>query len=738
MLTLTSPITTDIVLLGGGHAHVFVLKAFGMNPMPGVRLTLIAKEWAAPYSGMLPGYVAGHYTLEECQIDLVRLARFANARIIHGAANGIDRRAKSVSIEGRPSLRYDFLSIDVGITPLIDDIAGAAEHAIAVKPVSVFAPKWQALEAAALSNGGPRQIVVLGGGAAGFEIILAARHRLRSLASAAGIAPDAFSFTLIAGGTLLPSFNARARKLSRAALMEAGVEIIENDLAARISNTAVTLASGRAVAADAVLISTRAAAPSWFAHTGMPRDGDGFLAVRPTLQLLDDDNVFAVGDCASVLEYPRPKSGVFAVRQGPNVAANLRRRAEGTQARPFVPQKQFLTLLSLGEKRAIAARGPFAAAGVWGWTWKDKIDRAFMAKFNVAPVMAGGGTEAGMRCGGCAAKVGPQTLARVLDRLGTGDNAARDDAAIIDEGGDTVRLETVDFFRSFWPDPYVLGEIAANHALSDVYAMGGSAKTAQAIAVLPFGHPKIVEEDLYQLLAGARAVFDRESVSLIGGHSSEGAELAVGFAISGVAGRDRLLRKSGLRAGDKLILTKPIGTGILFAAEMRGRANAGAISDALCEMRQSNRAAALCFARHGATAATDVTGFGLAGHLIDVLDASAVSAELNLSAVETYRQAVRLANEGVASTLLPDNLALAGCLTSEADISSATLALLFDPQTSGGLLAGVPAQHAQACIDDLARVGVSHASIIGEVIGTTDGKRAAVRLIGQFKKDEQE
>ncbi len=736
----SSPITTDIVLLGGGHAHVFVLKAFGMKPMPGVRLTLVAKELAAAYSGMLPGFVAGHYTLDECQIDLVRLARFAGARVIHGSATGIDRANKRVSIEGRPPIRYDLLSIDVGITPLIGDIAGAAEHALVVKPVSVFAPKWQALEACALAKDGPRRIVAIGGGAAGVELILAARHRLRTLAPSAGLDPGTFSFSLIAGGSLLPSHNVRAHKLARAALTDARVEIIENDLAVRISAAVVTLASGRSVPAEAVLISTKAAAPAWFAATDLSRDPQGFLAVKSTLQLIDDDDVFAVGDCATVLEHPRAKSGVFAVRQGPRVTDNLRRRVASMRPLPFFPQKQFLTLLSLGAKRAIAARGPFAASGRWAWNWKDRIDRAFMDKFNELPAMNGieGNGEVLMRCGGCAAKIGPVTLAKALDRLsGTSESpkpASRDDAAIVDEGGNSLRLETVDFFRAFWPDPYVLGEIAANHALSDIYAMGGRPNTAQAIAVLPHARPKIVEDDLFQLLSGARAVFDREGVELIGGHSSEGAELSVGFAISGSVEREKLLRKSGLREGDKLVLTRPLGTGIIFAAEMRGQATADAIQTAISSMRQSNRSASECLARHGATAATDVTGFGLAGHLIEMLEAANVSGELNLDNVPAYPQAVALAETGMASTLLPENLALACRLSGDTQHSPAVLALLFDPQTSGGLIAGVPADRAQACIDDMKRNGMPHAAIVGEALRSTGDQTGQLRLRGAFSE----
>lgn len=375
-----------IVLLGGGHAHVFVLRAFGLRPMPGVRLTLVAKELGAPYSGMLPGFVAGHYSLEDCQIDLEKLAQFAGATLIHGAAEGIDRDSKIVFIADREPLRYDFLSIDVGITPSLDDIEGASEHAIAVKPVSVFAPKWQAFERRATTADGPRQMAVIGGGAAGVELVLAAKYKLTTLAPHASRGPHDFSYTLIAGGIVLPGHAARARRLAREALRRADVTVIENELARKIDAGGVTLESGQRVPSQAVLVSTKAAAPAWFSQTDLPLDSDGFLAVRPSLQLVDDDGIFAVGDCTTVLEHPRPKSGVFAVRQGPVVADNLMRAARGEPVQAFIPQQQFLSLISLGEKRAIASRGWFAIEGKWAWRLKDRIDRAFMTKFNSLPV----------------------------------------------------------------------------------------------------------------------------------------------------------------------------------------------------------------------------------------------------------------------------------------------------------------------------------------------------------------
>lgn len=710
-----APASKHIVLVGGGHSHVTVIRSFGMQPEPGVVLTVIAKEIEAPYSGMLPGYVAGHYSYDDVHIDVIRLANWAGCRVIHGEVTGIDRANRRVQIAGRAPLGYDLLSIDVGITPSIGDIAGAANYAIAVKPVSEFAGKWQMLEQRALMPGGPRRITVVGAGAAGFELVLAVRHRLRTATSEHKIDPEDFSFTLLGAGSLLPTHNAMARRLAYRELSRQGVTLIEEKRVAGIDGSGLRLAGGEFVASDATLLTTSAKPAPWFATSGLPLADRGFIAVRPTLQLIDDDDVFAVGDCATVLEHPREKAGVFAVRQGPPLTENLRLRVKGKAARPFVPQSQFLTLLSTGGEHAIAARNGIAVAGDWVWRWKDRIDRDFMAMFHDLSSMSGTAMsqDGDMRCAGCAAKVGPLTLGSALDRIGGDALSSREDAAVFDQANGKVRLETIDFFPAFWPEPYLFGEIAAVHAMSDIFAMGGVPAHALANIVLPYAAPRQMEEDLVQVLAGARAAFARDGALIAGGHTSEGAGLAAGFFVSGEA--RQLLLKSGLRVGDALILTKPIGTGILFAGLMRGRAKGRAVAEALAHMRRSNRGAAEILKAHSSTAATDVTGFGIAGHLIEMLDASDVAAQLHLARIPLYADVRELTDAGVASSLLPENLRLALRIRGAANLPAASLAILFDPQTSGGLLAGVPAHSLSECLHALEAAGLN-AAHIGDVI----------------------
>lgn len=371
-----------LVLVGGGHAHVFVLEAFARKPMSNVDITLVTKEPMAPYSGMLPGFVAGHYRLDECLIDLKRLCALGGVRLMEGAAVGIDREQRRLLLADGSHEPYDVLSLDVGITPDVDEIAGADTHALLVKPVSQFAPKWQALIEHASTQNGPRHIVVIGGGAAGVELILAARYCLTASQSWEQRRQDPFTYTLIAGTGVLPGHSPRAQQLARAALTENAINVVEHDNAVEITPHHVRLRSGREIASDATIVSTKARAPEWFAATGLARDAAGYLALHPTLQTLTDEDIFAAGDCATVIAHPRPKSGVFAVRQGPVLARHLRGHLETRLLDPFVPQTAYLSLISLGEKSAIASRGSFAAAGHWAWLWKDWIDRRFMNRFN--------------------------------------------------------------------------------------------------------------------------------------------------------------------------------------------------------------------------------------------------------------------------------------------------------------------------------------------------------------------
>jgi selenide, water dikinase len=328
-----------------------------------------------------------------------------------------------------------------------------------------------------------------------------------------------------------------------------------------------------------------------------------------------------------------------------------------------------------------------------------------------------------MRCGGCGAKVGATVLTRALGMIAP---AARDDvvvgldapddAAVVDTGGPRLSVHTVDYFRAIVDDPYVFGKIAANHALGDIYAMGAEPQTALAIATVPYGIEAKVEVDLSQMMAGANEILREAECALVGGHTSEGAELSLGFAINGLVERDAVLRKGGLEPGDALILTKPIGTGSLLAAHMRGKAKARWVTAAIAHMTQSNRAAARILRAHGAHAATDVTGFGLLGHLVEMVKAGNVDATLALLNVPLLDGLAETMALGIFSSLQPQNVRLRRAIRNlEVAAAHPLYPALFDPQTAGGLLASVPAERAPACVAALRAEGYAAATIVGSV-----------------------
>jgi selenide, water dikinase len=736
---LAKPVTKELVLIGGGHAHVYVLKSFGMRPVPGVRLTLIARDVETPYSGMLPGFIAGHYDRDDGYIDLDRLARFADVRLIHAEATGLDRTARRVSCHGHPPVRYDLLSIDIGSTPRMHDIPGAADHATPVKPIDRFAGRWSRIVARVLAANRPLRIAVVGGGAGGVELVLAVRHRLRTLLADGPCRGPLPHFALVTRGDLLPDHNAGVRRIFRRILTEREVETQTEAEVVAVEDGRILCADGRKIEFDEVLWTTQAGAAPWLAETGLELDSRGFIAVDATLRSINDPLIFAVGDVAAVLPHPRPKAGVFAVRQGPPLADNLRRALTGRTPRPFKPQRAFLGLISTGDRYAVASRGRFAAEGAWLWRLKDWIDRRWMRQYQnlpaMAPTAAADAREDAMRCGGCGAKVPSAVLSQALKRLSPQSGSAVRigldgpyDAAVVEPPAGRLMLQTVDFFRAFVSDPYVFGRIAANHVLGDIYAMGGEPLTALAIACLPPGRDEIVEDDLYHMLRGALDILEPAGACLVGGHSAESGEPGLGFAVTGAVAEDRLMRKTGLRPGDRLILTKPLGTGTLFAAAMRGRAKARWIAGATRTMQQSAGPAAACLLAHRATACTDVTGFGLLGHLGEMLRASGMDAWLDPGAVPVLDGALDCLAGGIVSTLHPANAGFGRIVAGDGFAANVPRrALLFDPQTAGGLLAGVPPEQAEDCLAALRARGYPEATEIGTVEAAA-GNEPRVRL----------
>lgn len=738
------PIVRDVVLIGGGHSHVGVVHMLGMKRPIGVRMTVICTDTDTPYSGMLPGYIAGHYSFDEVHIDLRKLCEIMGARFIKARVTQIDRQNRKVICEGRPSIGYDVLSINTGSTPQVNQVPGALGHVVPVKPIAQFNARWTSLLERVRSTDRPMRIAVVGGGAGGVELTLSMQYRLRNELKAANKNPDWLEFELFTAGGLLPTHNARVRAKFEDILRKRGVNLHFETRITQISNKQLETAGGQTIEADEIMWVTQAGGPQWLKHSGLKTTDDGFVKVRETLQTLSNDEIFAAGDVAQLIDRPLEKAGVFAVRMGKPLAKNILAYLEGKALKPYRPQRTWLALISTGNKYAVASKGQIGFWGHWVWYWKNWIDQRFMRRFNNPTNLQGNMAKSrpvnlklepheaqqaisaiAMRCGGCGAKVGSDVLSRALASIKPLNRSdvliglhAPDDAAVVKIPSGQAAVQTIDFFRAFIDDPYLFGRIAANHALGDIFAMGAQAQTATAIATVPPGLESKTEELLHHMMLGAVEILNDAGCALVGGHTGEGKELALGFAINGLIDEhmSNTMTKGGLQAGDVLILTKPIGTGTLFAALPQGKAKGRWIDAALESMQTSNQKGAAILQKYGSKACTDLTGFGLLGHLIEMTKPSAVDATLYIDQLPVLQGAQACVEQGIVSSLQPANIRLRRAIRDQAKwVKHPRYPLLFDPQTAGGLLASIPANQLDACLMELKSAGYSYACQIGHI-----------------------
>jgi pyridine nucleotide-disulfide oxidoreductase family protein len=360
-----------LVLLGGGHAHVHVLQALARKPMRDTQVSLVSPFDHAIYSGMVPGWVAGHYALDNCRIPLATLARAAEVDFMQSAATAIDASARVVTLADGRSAAYDMLSIDTGSTFPRNIIPGARLHALAIRPMETFVSQMEEV----IASPDVRDIAVIGGGAGGFELAMALQYRL------VAVGGRDVHVTLVCGAAEpLAGFPVPVVRQALRALKAQRITVVP-DSCKQILNDHVLLVHGTRVACDVAVLAIGSHAPEWLRGSGLTLDDKGYISTGATLQSLSHPEVFAAGDVASRVDAPHPKSGVHAVRAGPPLVRNLRRFAAGLEPLRYQPPQRTLNLLSCGRKNAIASWGGLSLRGDWVWAWKDQIDRAFVARY---------------------------------------------------------------------------------------------------------------------------------------------------------------------------------------------------------------------------------------------------------------------------------------------------------------------------------------------------------------------
>ena len=829
-----SPLTASLVLVGGGHAHVHVIKKFGMPHYRnllrshGIQVTLITRDVLTPYSGMLPGCLAGMYSYDQIHLDLRRLCAFANVRLIHASAVEIScgnwkvsrhRSSNHVSIngddndgdnddvfkmlydshsignvfynasnfiicdDGRPPIRYDCISLDVGCAPSLSNVRRSS-RITPVKPIAKFVDRFHAMldrfqqrqksssfsGSSSSNNMDKFRLIVVGGGAGGVEVCLASYRRLNAMRDGGN---TGLEISLVTKGShILPGHNRGVRRLVNESLHECNIKVLTDAEVMDIrdndggeSKLVISFKSKEEevlMPFDECLWCTSAGAASW-THNSTPfrTDKGGFILVNDALESCSHYGVFAAGDCATMINHPRPKAGVFAVRAGPPLLENIWRYLTRCKLQTYVPQRDFLSLISLGNGSAVASRGShLAMKGKYLWIFKDIIDRRWMDQYQILPDMTKNAENekvpphikqeanvldafrsSAMRCGGCGAKVGAKTVSRVLKAVHARSNGNfnassidYDDCAVIPlpSNGNMYAIHTIDFFRSFVSDPFIFGKCAAIHALSDCHAMGTQPSTALALAVVPFSATEeITEETLITMLSGANDVLSNENCQLVGGHTCEGTECALGFAVNAyISAESKIWQKKGGVVGDSIILTKPIGTGAVFAAEMRAMCRADHVEEALRNMCTSNSVSAVAAREFESAigevvvhACTDVTGFGLMGHMLEMLvanddehDLDPIGCDLYLDKVPLLEGAKTAIEHGIHSSLFKENYKSRRAVSNHVEAAAdwpISYPLLFDPQTAGGLLFFVESGYSTKFVEHLRKCGAQATAIIG-------------------------
>ena len=714
-----------LVLAGGGHSHALLLRRWAMKPRlrPVGLITLVNRQSTALYSGMVPGHVAGHYPRDAIAIDLRHLSDQAGVAFIVAEITGLDPVQKQLHLQGRPSLTYDRLSLNVGsITPQAEHDFYGSEHAI--KPLE---PALKALHEVQNSSCSESAVQLRGSGLAAIELAFAIRHRWPHRPVA-----------------LHAHLQRIPRPLQRA-LKDTEIDVRSSSTTAPSAQDATHDEHPPVPALS--LRCTGSQAPAWLAESGLPVDGCGRVLTKSTLELIGHAGMFAAGDCAVIDHDPRPPSGVWAVRAAKPLAHNLEASSRNQPLHQWRPQRRALQLLggfqSNQRPTAWAIWGPWLIGPhPWLWHWKQHIDRQFMASFQTGAMERSGDVgESAMLCRGCAAKLPAAPLEAALEQAGLKAlGRAPEDANPLPHARNSsgqVVLQSIDGFPALISDPWLNGRLTALHACSDLWACGATVESAQTVVTLPLTYTKLQQETLSQTLAGVRSVLEPQGAQLIGGHTLEArspstSPLSLGIqlivSVQGSPAGD-LWSKRGIQAGDQLLLSRPLGTGVLFAAAMAAASAPEDLDHALVQMASSqHRIVDQLRALEGAFpgqlhASTDITGFGLLGHLGEMLgdtakDPESLQIQLNASSIPALPGALALLRAGHASSLAPANrrawqlldpqphrngvVAVTlnlGPLQAGSEDHRAMLELLIDPQTCGPLLISAAPPLAEALVN---------------------------------------
>ena len=649
-------------------------------------ITLVSESSTALYSGKVPALVARIDSIDDISIDLRLLAQQARVGFVQATITDLDPIGHLRLLE-RPPLPFDRLSLNVG--SITDQ--QQFEHAVAIKPLAPALTALHDQDKAVANEAEPSVFHVVGAGLAAVELALALRQRWPKRSLTLHVA------------------NHSLRRSVQSALQRSDISISQLP-APDCANT---------------ILCTGSRAPHWLQGSGLPCDSKGRVRVTRSLQVLGHPHLFAAGDCAVVDSSPRPASGVWAVRAAKPLALNLERLSQHKSPISWHPQRRALQLVGAPEPGrstrgwmlwSVVWLGPYR----WIWQWKRHLDCRFMERVRLRNAMATN-TEQNlalqpMACRGCAAKLPAAPLEKALAQSGIASlgTTPEDAHPIAMSCGGATTLSSVDGFPALLSDPWLNGRLTTLHACSDLWASGAKVLSAQAIVTVPAVSQEEQVALLSQTLSGVRSALEEQGAALIGGHTIESRQashalaaldLQLSLSVCGSTPNGQPpWPKGGIQPGDHLLLSRSIGTGVLFAAAMQGLCPPDALDAAITQMDTSQHALLgqlldlTVDQPHSVHACTDVTGFGLLGHLNEMVNASGtIRIELWLDQIPVLEGARALFDQGITSTLSPANRRALASLNQTVEVvssvkgmssslDSATEALLVDPQTCGPLL----------------------------------------------------
>ena len=618
--------TKQLVLIGGGHANVQVLKKLCMNNIKGLHTILISEHFEAIYSGMTPGFIHEDFSREEISIDLQRLCFNAGATFIKDKVIKLDTNHKELHLQNFPTVNYDLLSINTGSISNTKKInIENSSKCFFVKPISSLVKNLNQIDQIVKNN--KNKIVIIGGGVASYELAFSLKRRYESLAE----------FTILGKKILKEkNLNKKTKNDLKGIAENLNIKVYQGEVIS-ISEKYLTLNNGEKIDCDLSLISTGASIESWLLESNLSKDEKGFIKVNDNLLSIYDKNIFVTGDACSIENKPKPKSGVMAVRQGETLKENIFLKLTGKNLIKFKPQKNWLYLIGTYKNYALLNYFILSFHSRWCWVLKVWIDRNFINNFkfinNLRMTKRNFELEnfknTLMYCQGCGSKVSKSTLINYIKK--NSDNIYLKDSSIVNNKSLQI-LQTIDHIKLFSSlNPFDFGKISFLHSQNDILAAGGEVKSLSVSLGVPFSENSVEKFYLEYFMAGIKFEADKNDCVISSGHSYQSQEAGITLTLNGEI--ESNVSKNSAKVGDLIYLSKPLGTGYLLAAYFNNSEMLSGydFEKILNNLKKGNFFAANSARDSGSQTMTDVSGFGLSSHLIDICSSSNLSAELLLT-----------------------------------------------------------------------------------------------------------